>query len=299
MDVALLTDGKFPNLALMKLSHWHKAQGDVVQWYVDLFSFTYDRVYISKIFTYSKVRHAPAGDIVKGGTGYDLTTWLPKEVDDSDCDYSLYPDYPHAVGFLTRGCPRKCPECVVPEKEGKVYAYRNIESVLQGRGSAVLLDNNVLSSMWGLKQIERIAELQIPVDFNQGLDARLITPDVAKLLVKVKWLRFIRMACDDDKQIPAVTKAVTNLRKAGSKVEIFCYVLVKDDELDSALYRCETLRALNVDPFAQPYRDQAGTPSNADTKAFGRWVNRKALFKSMAWHDYESTHRRNADPVPV
>ncbi|MDR2680602.1 MAG: radical SAM protein, partial [Tannerella sp.] len=184
----------FPNLALMKLANYHRQQGDIVEW-VNHFEY-YDKVYQSKVFTFTPdvSTFVRADEIVKGGTGYKMYNDL--FCDDTEPDYSIYPQYSHAYGFLTRGCVRDCNWCIVPQKEGKIRAYRDIETVLQGRKTAILMDNNVLASEHGLQQLERIADLKCKVDFNQGLDSRLITNDTAQLLSKIKWIRFIRFACD-------------------------------------------------------------------------------------------------------
>jgi len=112
----------FPNLALMKISAWHKAQGDAVEWWNLMFP--YDKVYSSKVFTFTPECVYLPPDTVKGGTGYGIYEDLPEEIDAMFPDYSIYPDCKHAIGFLTRGCIRHCPWCVVPRKEGAIRPYR-------------------------------------------------------------------------------------------------------------------------------------------------------------------------------
>lgn len=166
-------DGRgFPNLVLMKLAAWHKARGDTVE-FADPEAGRYDKVYMSKVFTHSPdCRDEYPCEVVRGGTGYrDYATVLPEEVEHTCPDYSLY-GVGEAYGFLTRGCPNRCPWCVVPRKEGGIRPHADIEEFLAGRRRAVLLDNNVLASDWGLVQIGKIVRLGIRVDFNQGLDAR-------------------------------------------------------------------------------------------------------------------------------
>lgn len=134
----------FPNLALMKLSAWHKARGDTVEWWNPLM--TYDRVYSSKVFTFTPTNPYLPPDTVKGGTGYGLYTDLPEEIDAMFPDYSLYPDCTHAIGFMTRGCIRKCPWCVVPRKEGTIRPYRAWREVKrEDSRDIVFMDNNVLA----------------------------------------------------------------------------------------------------------------------------------------------------------
>lgn len=293
MKIGLIdVDGhNYPNLALMKLSSWHKAQGDTVEW-VNYFE-EYDEVYKSKVFTFTKEDKTciNAGRIIKAGTGYrDYTTVLPEEIEHTCPDYSLYPQYKEAYGFLTRGCPNKCPWCIVPSKEGGIRRHADIMEFLDGRKRAILMDNNVLASDWGLSQIEKIADLGIRVDFNQGLDARIVAenPDIARLLARVKWIRYIRFACDTKAQMSSVEKAVKHLKCNGVKPEqIFCYALVKQDTED-ALERLRFLKHLNVSPFAQPYRDFEGKIQiTREQRRMARWCNHKAIFKSIDYKDYK------------
>ena len=205
----LAVDSNYPNLALMKVSAWHKSQGDTVEWY-NPFD-TYDRLYMAKVFSftpdYGFVIANVRGEVVRGGTGYDIRSSLPGDMDRLQPDYSLYPavDSRTSYGFLTRGCPNRCRWCVVPQKEGGIRPYMDVDDItLHGeRPYAVLMDNNVLACDYGLSQLEKIAERGYHVDFNQGLDARLVTPDVARLLARVKWIKRIRFGCDTPAQIVA------------------------------------------------------------------------------------------------
>lgn len=179
----------YPNLALMKLSAYHKAKGDQVEWYTGIDY--YDRVYLSKVFgfTLDEERVIQADEVVRGGSGYKLfDQWLPEDIEHICPDYSLYPMFPEAYGFLTRGCVNKCSFCIVPRKEGGIRKHSDITEFLDGRKSAILMDNNVIASDWGLQQIEKIISLKVKVDFNQGIDCRLIARDksIAKLLKRVK-----------------------------------------------------------------------------------------------------------------
>lgn len=171
----------FPNLALMKLSSWHKAHGDDVEWYNQFGD--YDVVYMSKVFTHTldySYSIPNAKEIIKGGTGYDLHSTLPKDAEKVVPDYSLYPfiDCKTAYGFLTRGCIRKCPWCVVPQKEGMVKPYQDVDEIaVDGRTNLILMDNNILAAGdYGLSQLDKIIERKYRVDFNQAMDARLVTP---------------------------------------------------------------------------------------------------------------------------
>src|SRR5271157_1367090 len=212
MRIGLIrVDGQnFPNLALMKISAWHKRQGDKVE-FANIFD-RYDRIYKSKVFTYTPDDCASyiTSEMVLGGSGYqDYAVCLDKAIEHILPDYSLF-NCEHSYGFLTRGCPNACHFCIVNRKEGDIKPHADIEEFLGDYKTAILLDNNVLASDHGIRQIEKIIDLGIKVDFNQGLDARIIAKDkdVAKLLAKVKWLQPLRLACDTTGAIESVRKAV-------------------------------------------------------------------------------------------
>ena len=156
MQVGIVdVDSKIPNLALMKLSAWHKARGDNVKLHDPLFDQP-DRIYASKIFDFTPdYAYYPADcEICKGGTAYSLTEALPPEVESIYPDYSLF-NCDYAMGFTTRGCIRKCKFCLVPRKEGKIRAVADIYDFWQGQQNMNLLDNNLT----GLpEQFERICK---------------------------------------------------------------------------------------------------------------------------------------------
>lgn len=279
----------FPNLALMKISAWHKAKGDRVEWWTPLEQF--DRVYSSKVFTFTPENPYLPEDTIKGGTGYGKFDDLDPEIDAMFPDYSIYPECRYAIGYLTRGCIRKCPWCVVPKKEGTIRAYDTWERIKRPDSrDIVFMDNNVLACEHGIDQIRSMGGKKICVDFNQGLDARLITPEIAELLGKLRWISQVRMACDTDAMLDTVLEKSELLAKNGIPArKQFVYVLVQD--IPSAERRCIALRDAGLDPFAQPYRDFTtnGEPTKA-AKDFARWVNRKAIFKSCkTFGDYKAT----------
>lgn len=294
MKVGLIdVDGhNFPNLALMKLSAWHKAQGNDVGWYVGIER--YDKVYMSKVFAFSpdEGRVIQADEVMRGGSGYKMyDQWMPDEIEHICPDYSLYPMYKEAYGFLTRGCVNKCPFCIVPRKEGAIRPHADISEFLGDRKSAVLMDNNVLASEWGLQQIEKIISLGIRVDFNQGIDCRIIAQNksIAKLLSRVKWIRNIRMAYDSSAITEEVETAINYLKEAGiPSWRMWFYMLVKENEIKDAEERALHLDYLGCTPFAMPYRDlDSNKPPSEEQRKFARWVNAKQAFKSCDYADFK------------
>ncbi len=279
----------FPNLALMKLSAWHKKQGDHTE-LADMFG-SYDKLYMSKVFTFTPddLMVYVTKKTVKGGTGYsDYKTMLPNGIEHTCPDYSLY-GINYAIGFTTRGCPNNCPFCIVPKKEGYIRPHADIAEFWNGQKDTVLLDNNILASDHGINQLEwSIGRTKI--DCNQGLDARLISKSeyIQNLLGRVKWSSVIRMACDHHSQMEAVKKSVDGIREKSGKVhEFFVYTLITNDYEDS-LARINFLRKMHrVQPYAQPYRDFT---NNQDPpiwqKDMARWANMKAAFRTIEWNDY-------------
>ena len=286
---------RFPNYALMKLSAWHKSHGDEVEWFNPLMP--YDRVYSSKVFTFTPEDEYLPPDAVRGGTGYGLYGKLPQEVDDIFPDYSLYPDCNYAIGFLTRGCIRKCPWCVVPRKEGGYQPYRDWRDVKRPDSrDLVLMDNNVLASDYGIQQMESMIGQKVRVDFNQGLDSRLITPEVAEIIARLKWISVIRTACDTDGVLDTVVEKIELLKSNGViPHRVFVYVLVKD--IESAERRVLALKKVGAVPFAQPYRDyENNIEPTVEQKRFARWVNRREVFtKTDCFAEYNSHFRRKQE----
>lgn len=292
MEIGILaTDSNYPNLALMKISRYHKDIGDSVEWYNPLEH--YDKVYMAKVFSFTPDYgyYIQADEVEKGGTGYDVHKQLPGYIDRLQPDYSLYPsiDNKTAYGFLTRGCPNRCKWCVVPKKEGSIKPYMDVEEIaVDGRTNLILMDNNVLASDYGLSQIEKIAKLRLHVDFNQGLDARLVTPDIARLLAKVKWIKRIRFGCDTPGQIAECEKAISLLEQYGYHGEFFLYCILMD--FQESFNRINYWRKYKkVIPHAQPYRDVNKTNQIIPQwqKDMAHWVDRKELYGSCEFKDFE------------
>ena len=171
---------------------------------------------------------------------------------------------------------------MVPKKEGKIRPYRTWREIKRPDSrDIVLMDNNVLACPHGIEQLEDMVGKNVRIDANQGLDSRLVTPEIAKILAGLKWIQFIRTACDTDANMESVGTMIERLQKEGVKpYRIFVYVLVQD--VESAERRVQFLRKLGANPFAQPYRDfTANAEPDKELKDFARWVNHKAIFKTV------------------
>ena len=279
----------WPNLCLMKLSAYHKARGDPVEWWRP--DGRYDRVYKSRVFTdtYSKdtITVANAGEVVCGGTGYGLGPNLPDAVEHTYPDYSIYPQFSDiAYGFLSRGCPRNCGFCLVSDKEGRrSIQVADLAEFWNGQKEIKLLDANLLACPDHEKLILQLAESRAYVDFSQGLDIRLITPDNVALLNRVRT-KAIHFAWDnpdidltpDFRRFLELT-AIKNVRKR--KV----YVLTNYGSThEQDLYRVEILRGMGYDPYVMVYDRPSAPPI---TRQLQRWVNNKRIFHTVpSFADY-------------
>lgn len=302
MKISLVdVDGTgFPNLALMKISAYHKQRGDTVDWYSPMFSHP-DVIYASKVFTWTAdYTDYYVGDPepIRGGTGYDIQSRLPEDMERMIPDYSIYPAVDYAIGFLSRGCIRRCPFCVVPRKEGEIREDRDITLVCMGfdgkrRHDVILMDNNFLANRleYISDQVEKSVRLKLRLDFNQGLDARLMTEDHARILGRVRWLNYIRFACDSAAQVEPVVNAMRLMRGVGYRREFMVYFLAKDAAETYARIRAVMVGDGRVTPFVMPYRDLDGDGSDAvdeDVKHLARWANRVKIRKSCSFEQYKT-----------
>ena len=291
-------DSKIPNLALMKLSTFCKARGHEVQLvkFKDMKGpIEADVVFASIVFKWN----AHKGEIIEawypfnldiGGSGWDVHKKLPDAVDLSVPDYSLYPECDFDLGFTSRGCIRNCYFCIVRKKEG---AWRAVQHPSKFHDPAhkkvMLLDNNILSNReWFQEVAEYLIENNLRVDFNQGLDIRLLDFEIARTLKYLKPIRCWRFAFDDMSVKGAVEKGVRTLRNAGIDVRnnVLFYVYVDSDaQFEDALERCQILRDLGTLPFIMMNKDSERTQRIRD---LARWCRPWVFFK-VPWDKYDRT----------
>ena len=291
MKVAVLdVDSKIPNLALMKISQWHKLNGDDVEHYMPLAHHLYDKVYASKIFNFSDGSDIQ-DDMITGGTGIDLKISLPPEMDTMTPDYSLY-NYPHNIGFTQRGCRFKCEFCVVPQKEGKPWSANTIDELWTQRDSKflILLDNDFFGNPDWEERIEEMKEYDLRVNFSQGLNIRIISERQAQALASVNFRNIndnskqVTFAWDQIKDEKVIKRGFKRVTDAGIKpYQMQFYVLIGFDTTpEEDLHRVMMLKDWGCDPYAMPY-----DKSDPYQKKFVRWVNRRAVFHSCTWEEYK------------
>lgn len=291
MRVGLIdVDGhNFPNLPLMKISAYHKSRGDSVEWYEPLFSGHMDKVYMSKVFTFTPDYPycINADEIIKGGTGYsypDGGEELPEEIEHIYPDYQLYKDaFPDtAYGFLTRGCPRGCDFCIVGKKEGRcARKVADLSEFWNGQKNIVLLDANMFACKEWKDLSAQLIESGAWVDFSQGCDIRLMTDEKAEHIkrMKIKQVHFAWDRYEDKEKIVLQFKRFKEITQWDYR-KLGVYVLCNfNTTFEQDLDRVYTLRELGYNPYVMLY-EKDKLPAGHRLKLLQRWVNNRIIFRS-------------------
>lgn len=301
-------DGKLPNLALMSLAYFHRQRGDEVHFSrriePELFEPDYDRVYASAIFTFSRARldrfRQQWPDAIIGGTGSSETVTVEQITGQNrvEYDYSIYPDYEPSIGFTQRGCRLKCKFCVVPTKEGKNRADREIDDIWRGEGHPKklhLLDNDFFGQPredWQRK-IGDIRSGGFRICLNQGINVRLIDDEAAEALASVEYRddsfsqRRLYTAWDNLKDEKVFFRGIDTLERAGIPPKhVMAYMLVGFDPKETwerIMYRFEAMVERGVAPYPMVFNNE-----RRDLKAFQRWAV-TGLYRAVPWQDYQGT----------
>ena len=259
LDINKHTRRKFPNLALMKLAAYHKQRGDQVN--LNSLLERPDRVYASAVFSWHRkaANGLPENSII-GGPAWSDGAGLAPEIEHIMPDYSLYPELDFSIGFTSRGCIRHCRWCKVPELEGGIRATASFLEFWDRRHSRVLLlDNNLLAAPNCADTLRELSNSPVEVDFNQGLDIRLLTDFDAALLARIRTAK-LRFAFDNLAYESSVREGIKLLDNAGIKRRhLSFYVLVGFPGDESWLERMKLMASFNVDVYPMIYRDEDGT----------------------------------------
>lgn len=304
MKIGLWSDcHNFPSLPLMKISAYHKQQGDEVELAMPLCQ--YDKVYVSRTFgdEYTKYQNFcfQAKEIVYGGTGFALKIEngkevyeksndvdLPFEIEHIYPDYSLYPELTKntAYGFLTRGCPNNCSYCLVSKKEGlKSRKVANLSEFWKGQTYIKLLDGNLLACNEREELLQQLIESKARVDFTQGLDARFITPRIMDLLTKINLER-VHFAFDFMKNEKVIIKGLKLFKERSDLPDqkTIVYMLTNyDTSIEEDLYRLNKISELGYLPDVRIYRKSTAPQILKDMQ---RWCNNRKLYRSCDFMDY-------------
>lgn len=291
----------FPNIPLMKISAWHKAHREEVTWFSPLWNMWWERVYMAKVFSFTPNYAYPinASEIIMGGSGYMIHNvdgkekWLgteqglPEEVEHIYPDYELYGIRDRAYGFLSRGCYRGCPFCHVASKEGRrSRKVADLAEFWNGQKEIEICDPNILACPDAEDLLRQLAESKAKVEFNQGLDARLINDTNVELLARIR-LKSVHFAWDrmrdGDAVIAGIRRFIEKVRYYPRDISVYCLVNYETSMAED-LERISKLRELGVSPYVMVYdKEHAGK----DYKRLQRWVNHRAIFWSTEkFEDY-------------
>lgn len=289
MRVALINidSKKIPNLALMQIAGWHKSQGDETGFIHDIPN--PDRVYISCVFSRNAAKARgiatmyPDAEVSLGGSGINHE-WLPGPMQKVFPDYDLFPST-YSLGFTTRGCIRKCPFCIVPQKEGKLQRWQHPREFYDPRFKEMaLLDNNLLADRkWFFEVSDWLMDHNLKVNITQGLDVRLLDEEIAERLKAMKWVRMIRFAFDHVADEPAVVRGVELLKAAGVNVKrmVTFFVLVGyDSTFDEDKYRVCRLKELGANAYVMRYS------RSPQLNALARYANASQIYWPQDINDY-------------
>lgn len=275
-------ESRIINTAEMRVSRWHKQQGDEVEKYQAWKGWRhYDRVYVFSLFDFTSKDNIPPNAIC-GGTGFDIFGRLPPEIEASDYDWSLYPKCDYSLIWFSTGCiyPReKHPYCVVVDKEGCIKPVE--PKNLNPKGTWIkVMDNNFFGSSKWKRAIRRLNDWGQPCDF-QGVDARLLGVEQCTALMTLRHKKQIKVAWDDPNE--NMLRHFKRVIKYIQPWKLMSYVLIGFGTAEKEdIMRVEALRKLGIDPFVMPY-DKLDTYQ----QAYARYVNHKAIFKAHTWREYQ------------
>lgn len=287
----------FPNIVLMKLSaHFKKKGYEVELLHPDdilkgnnLF-YDYDELYGACVFDWNRNiadRLSELG-VYMGGTGTRNKDTLPDEIEHLMPDYSLYGITNTAYGFLSRGCPRHCPFCIVGDKEGlQSRKVADLNEFWDGQKEIILCDPNLLACKDRMNLLQQLIDSKAKVEINQGFDARLLNDDVIDAMNQIK-LSMVHFAWDNpkDKVVPEKLLNFAKKSKLSDRYKVvYCLTNYWSNHAED-IYRVEWLRKNGYSPYIMIF-DKQHAPKI--TRQLARYVNNRYIFNSCTFDEYLKT----------
>lgn len=311
---------RFPNLVCMKLSAYHKEQGDAVTLIISYEGLSdFDKIYISKVFTDTVVPEEVLSlpNVSYGGTGffYDKAPKLPDEIEHHMPDYHLYDlwvadqlknggkkkDYVYytdfSIGFMTRGCFRKCTFCV-NQNYDRVHVHSPLsEFVDKDRKKICLLDDNFLGCPSWKDMLLELQATGKPFQFKQGLDERLLTDEKCSLLFDSKYEGDYIFAFDNISDAKLIEQKIKLARKYTDVVmKFYCFTgFDRNDKWDEAFWkqdifdlfaRIEILMRNRCLPYVMRFNRYVESPYRGIYISIARWCNQPSFFKKKSLREF-------------
>lgn len=269
---------KINNSAMMQVSYYHKKQLDKVELYNPKKHDTYDKIYAFSLFDFTP-KDGVTDDMIVGGTGFDITSKLPPEIESCDLDYSIFPKCDYSIIWFSRGCIRNCPFCVVREKEGNIHSVK--PKNLNPRGKYIkVMDNNFFANPEWREAVKTLRRTRLPVDM-QGFDIRIFDEEQAEAINSLKHYKQFKFAWDNPRD--DIDDKIELLLNYIKPYKLMCYVLIgfwSTPEED--LYRVNHLKDVyKIEPYVMPYN-----PLDEYQRLFRNYVNGKKMLHSMSWYEY-------------
>lgn len=312
---------RFPNLASMKLSGYHKEKGDTVKLLLDYNKIQeYDLVYISKVFTDTPIDEniLKLSNVKYDGTGffYDKANPLPYEIEHHMPDYHLYDEWvndrlekgekrkslqyflDYSIGFTTRGCFRQCPFCVNKNYK-RVFKHSPIEEFLdKNRKYICLLDDNVLGYSGWKEIFEELNATNKKFQFKQGMDERILSEDKIKMILSSNYIGDIIFAFDNIEDKNIIENKLKLWRKFDTKKVLKFYVLCgfdRNDKYDEEFWkqdiidtfeRIKILMKYGCLPYIMRHENYKGSPFKGTYINLASWCNQPSFFKKKSYREY-------------
>ena len=275
---------KIFNSAMMQVSQYHKNRGDTVWIYSPLFHDCYDKIYAFSLFDFTDKAYVRP-DMIVGGTGFDISSRLPPEIEACDLDYSIFPNCDYSIIWFSRGCFRSCPFCVVRRKEGYIHSVEPKNLNPNGKYIKVM-DNNFFANPNWQQAVDTLLEWNQPIDM-QGFDIRIFNKEQGEALTQLKHYKNFKFAWDNPRD--NIDNKIELLLEYIKPSKLMCYVLIgywssHEDDLMRVQHLYDDFGIL---PYIMPFDKSDNYQLN-----FARWVNNRSLFTTRSWEEYENGYNQ-------